>query len=262
METALGLVDIAVKLFNLLDESYEQGKGLAAGIDFIRRELRSIKEAISMRSGTADQEGIRSWMADLRDICRKIENCVDLYNLRVVVVGKHRKKPGVVRDAIHHLTLRTTLARGKLSEDIEAIRKLVEQANSRVTAYHPQAQQATIHKNSSTVNNGATRHASEAHPDGLDTPKAELVRLLSQGDGKAKQLRVIAIDGPGGSGKTVLAKVSYEQVNREFDCWAWVSASDDVDELLADILREFSEQIPQSSKDLGRRLRYFLENKR
>uniref|UniRef100_A0A0D9XU64 NB-ARC domain-containing protein n=1 Tax=Leersia perrieri TaxID=77586 RepID=A0A0D9XU64_9ORYZ len=263
MEAAIGLVDLAIKLFNLLDESYQQGKGLTADIDFIKKELRSIKEAIGMRSGSADQDGIRSWMADLRDICRKIENCIELYNLKVT--GNKKK-----HDVIHHI--KTKSARTKLSDDIDAIRKLVEQANARVNWYHPQAQQAAAAGASGrqimTIQNSyingaaAPRHANEANPDGLDTPKAELVRLLSQGDGKAKQLRVIAIDGLGGSGKTVLAKSSYEQVNGEFDCSAWVSASDDVDDLLTDILREFREQIPQSSEDLGRRIRDFLQNKR
>ncbi|KAG8090134.1 hypothetical protein GUJ93_ZPchr0011g27957 [Zizania palustris] len=233
-------VDIVVKIFNKLHESHKRRADLPGRIDFIKKELRSINEAM----GKADREGIRSWMADLRDIRLKIDNCVDLYNLRVA--GCEHEQ-GTLCYRIHHM--KTTFARGKLADDIDAITKLVREARERVNTYHPQHAAAAA-QNHDHGSNGVAAHPNEAHPEGLDGPKAELVRLLAKGDGKASQLRVIVIDGFGGSGKSLLATLSYEQVSRdeEIKCKASVSASDNADDLLRDILREFNVDIPPSSK--------------
>uniref|UniRef100_A0A0D3EWE3 NB-ARC domain-containing protein n=1 Tax=Oryza barthii TaxID=65489 RepID=A0A0D3EWE3_9ORYZ len=245
MEGVSGLVDTGVALFNQLYSSYlKLTKEFADSIEFIQKELRFIKGAINNYSVTADQDNIISiWIADLRDIKERIDDWVDHYYWKVA----SEQEPSLfLRD------LKTSPARKKLVDEIDHIKTLVTEAKGRVDRY------LTLH---STLQDGQTsgvltkkphRHAPEADPNGLEGPKAELLEMLAKGDGKTKQqLRVIAISGMGGSGKTVLAKALYEQVKEQFECKAWVSASNDIDKLLGDIIDELKVPSSSTTKDLS-----------
>ncbi|CAL4991424.1 unnamed protein product [Urochloa decumbens] len=258
MDAIPGLIDTAVKLFSLVQASYQQVEQVPQGVDSFRKELRSIEDAIRRNSVTAEQDGVRSWITELKDIKLRIEDCVEYYNLKVI---PEHDDPGVFREAFRYVKIALGY-QWKLAQDIEEIKKLVTDAKGRVDNYQlPQASPTT----STLQNNRPYHHPNEAEPQGLETPKAELVHLLARGgDGRSRQLRVVAISGLGGSGKTILAKAAYNQVHdeEEFECKAWVSASNDVNKLLADILDALKRPRPPPSTDLSMHLRELLQNKR
>ena len=59
---------------------------------------------------------------------------------------------------------------------------------------------------------------------GIETPKAELIRLLVEGMTKNVAVSMV---GMGGLGKTTLSKKVYdsENVTAHFDCKAWITVS-------------------------------------
>jgi len=227
MEAASGLVKTSVDLFNLLDASYHKFKQLPEEVKFIQRELYSIEEVIIKSSVSVDQNWVSSsWISDLKEIRQRIEDSVDFYNYKVICEDDD---PGILSGAYH--TTKTLLGRSKLSKDIEDIKKLIADAKERPIYHQQDLQQA----NQATTNNGAYKHPDEANPQGLETPKEELLQLLGTSRQKSTKLKVIAISGLGGSGKTILAKAAFNQVYEEFDCYSCVTASKDVNKLLKDI---------------------------
>ncbi|KAL6890108.1 hypothetical protein ACP4OV_008871 [Aristida adscensionis] len=256
MESVPGLVDTAVKLFNLLHESYQQFKELPESVEFVQRELRAIEETIIKRSRNADQDGIRSWIDNLKEIRQRIEDSVDFYNYKVICEDDD---PGFWSEFYHsaQTTLRGT--KSQLISDIKAIRKLVIEAKERVASYHQ------VQQTGQTVNSGTYQHSDEAYPCGLEATKSELVHMLQEGGGRsAAKLRVIAISGLGGSGKTILAKAAYHQVKEKFNRKAWAEVSEDLDKdkLLGDILDRMEAPPRPSGKDRGLHLKEFLQDKR
>lgn len=99
---------------------------------------------------------------------------------------------------------------------------------------------------------------------GIEKPSQEIiVRLVEE------RRRVVSIVGPGGSGKTTLAKQVYEKIKGQFSCVAFVSVSQKPN--MNNLLRElqFQTGVPTSmamgscsDQLLIDQLRSYLENKR
>uniref|UniRef100_K3ZLD1 NB-ARC domain-containing protein n=1 Tax=Setaria italica TaxID=4555 RepID=K3ZLD1_SETIT len=65
---------------------------------------------------------------------------------------------------------------------------------------------------------------------GIDEARDELINILVEGDGVSSQHgKVVSIVGFGGLGKTTLANVVYEKIKEKFDCWAFVTVSQNPD---------------------------------
>lgn len=105
---------------------------------------------------------------------------------------------------------------------------------------------------------------------GIDTPRVELIRFLTEGEDKLLQkLQVVSIVGLGGLGKTTLARQVYEKIGGQFDCQAFVSVSQkpDIRKIFKNILINITE-LDYGAIDawdeerLINKLREFLNDKR
>nr|UBY06950.1 NBS-LRR disease resistance protein [Dasypyrum villosum] len=77
-----------------------------------------------------------------------------------------------------------------------------------------------------------------------------------------QQLKVVSIHGSGCLGKTMLAKVLYNKIGREFHCRAFIRVSKmpDMKMLFRDMLSQFQRKQPQASQDASNELRVIAEN--
>lgn len=100
---------------------------------------------------------------------------------------------------------------------------------------------------------------------GMDGPKKRLVELLRME--KAGQLKVVAVVGSGGMGKTTLAKQVYTKIKGQFDCTAFVPVSQNpnIVKILSDIILQLHACLPEGCNDerpLIDKLREYLQDKR
>lgn len=250
-------VDTSLKVFDRLHASYKKHKHLPQNVESLRKDLRAIKEAIMTRSGTADQAGIHSWIADLKEIWQRIEDSVEFYNFKVT---SDSNQPGWREYLLTRAQDAFAGPRKKLVKDIDDIKQLVAEANRRVINYQPPNLQLG-ETSSASREEQAYQHPKEAYPEGLGTATTDLVHTFS---GANVKLMILAIVGPRGSGKSVLAEAAYNQVRRQeqFECHAWVTASHNANILFGNMLDELGFERPPPSKNLSQHLRGLLQGKR
>ncbi|KAM3206042.1 hypothetical protein ACQJBY_061618 [Aegilops geniculata] len=77
-----------------------------------------------------------------------------------------------------------------------------------------------------------------------------------------QQFKVVSIHGSGCLGKTMLAKVLYNKIGKQFHCRAFIRASKkpDIKTLFRDILSQIKRKQPQASQDASVELRVTAEN--
>ena len=77
---------------------------------------------------------------------------------------------------------------------------------------------------------------------GINTQRDKIVKLLTSGT-NLYQKKVLSIVGSGGLGKTTLAKQVFDKIKNQFQCTAFVYASQNyiVEKILTDVLLQFSE---------------------
>jgi Cdc6-like AAA superfamily ATPase len=102
---------------------------------------------------------------------------------------------------------------------------------------------------------------------GIDGPKNKLMELLRAEQHGARALKVVAVVGFGGMGKTTLATQVHEKVAGQFDCAALVSVSQNrrMNEIFSEILSKVGDSVPSCLTDeqqLISRLRAQLNDKR
>ncbi|KAF7020708.1 hypothetical protein CFC21_033771 [Triticum aestivum] len=102
---------------------------------------------------------------------------------------------------------------------------------------------------------------------GMDGPKEKLIKLLSQEQVGGNRLKVVAVVGSGGMGKTTLAHQVYTKIKSQFDAKAFITVSPNPStvEALSDILQGFQGWVSSSLNDerkLIEELRKYLKEKR
>ncbi|CAO2149750.1 unnamed protein product [Urochloa humidicola] len=101
---------------------------------------------------------------------------------------------------------------------------------------------------------------------GMDSQRNELADMLLSGDDQ--ELKVVAVVGDEGAGKTALVHEVYRAVGPSFECRAWVPASGKKSSSWVTILNEVARQIGASGDgddddgEESRNVRSFLRNKR
>jgi hypothetical protein len=100
---------------------------------------------------------------------------------------------------------------------------------------------------------------------GIDSSMEKLQEWLLAGDG-GQRLRVVSVAGPGGIGKTTLAKELYCKLGRRFDCRAFARSSHkpDMRRLLTSILLQVRRHQPPNDLELGNlaeTIRSYLQHK-
>ncbi|XP_066338728.1 disease resistance protein RGA5-like [Miscanthus floridulus] len=274
MEFATGaLGTLLPKLGQLLQDEYNLQKGVKKDIEFVTRELDSMRAALS-DVGEVPQEQlnntVKMWARDVRELSYDMEDIVDTFLVRVQ--GSEPPSKRSVKRFIKKIASIVSKAKThhEIGQEIKDMKERVKEVTERRDRYKVDAITPTKTSVDPRITALYTKAASLV---GIDGPREELISQLTREDGRrsSAEQRIVSIVGFGGLGKTTLAKAVYDKLKPQFNCTAFVSVSRDPDimKVLKDILYELdkNEYKDIHNTALGQQhltdlVHEFLENKR
>ncbi|KAF7087120.1 hypothetical protein CFC21_090339 [Triticum aestivum] len=157
-------------------------------------------------------------------------------------VGSQDSKPDGFLEKMKN-SLGKMKARRRIGNEIHDLKKQITEVAERNERY--KAREVFSKAKNTTVDPRALaifQHASEFV--GIDEPKAEIIKLLTQGASTQEKMNLVSIVGSGGMGKTTLANQVYQYLKGKFQCRVFVSVSRNPDmmNILRTILSEVSSQ--------------------
>ncbi|VAI63720.1 unnamed protein product [Triticum turgidum subsp. durum] len=276
MEAALVSVATGVlkpvlgKLAVLLGNEFKRFKGVRKEIKSLTHELAAMEAFLLKMSKEEDpDEQDKVWMNEVRELSYDMEDAIDEFTQSV---GDKDEKPDDFIEKIKHSVgkLGKMKARRRIGKEIQDLKKQIIEVGDRNARYKTGV--AISNNKNATVDPRALailEHASKLV--GIDEPKAELIKLLTEDDGfvsTQQQPKIVSIVGSGGMGKTTLANQVYQDLKENFECKAFVSVSRNPDmmNILRIILHEVSPRggYPEagSIQQLTSKIRDYLANRR
>ncbi|KAF7105196.1 hypothetical protein CFC21_106029 [Triticum aestivum] len=229
---ALG--SVIVKLATLLGDEYTMLKKVCKDIEFLQRELHQMHTLVNV---LADMEGLdevaKGWKGSMRDLSYDMEECIDRFMLRL---DNGDAKPGFAKRTARQL--KTLFTRHGIGTQIKELKARVTEESERrqrlnLNNYVP-ARPVAIDPRL------AAFHAVGKDLVAMDGRRDEVISLLVE---ESEELKVVAIVGGGGLGKTTLAMETHRKIGGNYQCQASVSVSctPDLEKLLKDVLSQIDE---------------------
>ncbi|VAI52069.1 unnamed protein product [Triticum turgidum subsp. durum] len=231
MEVALvsvatgALNSVLEKLGTLLVDEYNHLKGVCGEIKFLTDELTAMHAFLLKMSEEEDPDvQDKVWMTMVRELSYDIEDSID--DFMQGLDDKDAKPDGFIKKIKHILG---TLGKRKAHhQTFQDLKNQVIEAGERNQRY--KTTQAFSNTKNATVDPRALAIFEDASKlVGIDEPKAEIIRLLTEGKVYApvqqQQPKILSIVGSGGMGKTTLANQVYQDLKGKFECRAFVSVS-------------------------------------
>jgi disease resistance protein RPM1 len=238
MEAALlsGTIKVMLpKLFLLVEKSWNLHKDIKRDIEFLDKELGMIVRSMDVELSLS--------IGDLRELAHGIEDCID----SLMFSASHKKQASLFR---RHVQSPKALLNGlQFAQKLQRMKQMVEEAPKRRQRYPILSQPPSAAQVDESSSSAFDPRLIEADLVGIDEPRAKILEQLAEAAGE--QLKVISIVGCWGLGKTALAADVYkmEAGSKRFDKQAWVCAAHkSPGEVLADMLREFSSDVPSCTR--------------
>uniref|UniRef100_M8C373 Putative disease resistance RPP13-like protein 2 n=1 Tax=Aegilops tauschii TaxID=37682 RepID=M8C373_AEGTA len=245
------------KLATLLGDEYKMLKRVRKDIAFLERELRRMQILVNV---LADMEGLdevaKDWKASMREISYDMEECINRFMLRL---GNGDAKPGFRKKTVRRL--KTLFERHGIGTQIKELKARVSEEDER-------RQRLNLDNYAPATNVAIDPRLAAFHRVAIDGPRDQITSWLTE---ESVDLKLVAIAGGGGLGKTTLAIETYRTIGEQFQCRASVSVSGtlDPDKFLEDILSQIDEaasskyQLERWKKDeLIREIQRILTGKR
>ena len=209
----------------------------------IKKELEYIqaflKDADSRAAeGGNANEGIKTWVKELREASFRIEDAIDEY---MIHVEQEHHDPGcaALLCQIIHL-IETLMPRHRIASGIQQIKSVIDRIKQRGKEYN------FLRQSVQWIDPGsASPHLDEDQIVGFEDPRDELIGWLVKGP---VERIVISVVGMGGLGKTTLVGRVFnnQEVIAHFGgCRAWITVSQSytVEGLLRDVLEKMCKEI-------------------
>jgi disease resistance protein RPM1 len=217
-------------------------------------------EKMSAEENPDDQDKI--WMTDVREMSYDIEDSLDDFMI-CIDDDKSVKKKSLMKKCTRLVD--KMKAHGRISKAIQEFKTQIREVGDRNHRYRTGVTTTKdTHEMIDIRAQAIFKDASDLV--GIDEQKNELINLLTDdGSSSHHQVKVVAIVGLGGLGKTTLANQVYESLKDKFDCKAFVTVSrtPHMMEVLRTILRDISEQeYTGDMQHLIKKISNFLQDKR
>jgi len=232
------------KLTKLIEKKYTELKNLRKKLEHLREELMAINLALE-KYAAVESPGVqvKAWMAEMREMAYDMEDSIDLFSHRV----DYEPADTTRLKSFFHKKIRKLKKlhyRYRFAEEIKELLANVKVAEERRKRYK-------IEEGSSSISHTEIDPRLQAlyveveELVGVEKPSQEIIVRLVDENPKERR-RVVSIVGPGGSGKTTLAKQVYEKIKGQFSCVAFVSVSQKPN--INNLLRELHVQtgVPRS----------------
>ncbi|KAG8391260.1 hypothetical protein BUALT_Bualt01G0169600 [Buddleja alternifolia] len=263
------------KLTPLLEHNVNLMKDVKQEVEFVRDELERMTAFLSVADAAEDSDPeLKVWVKQVRDVACETEDIIDDFMLQL-----HYTNAGCPA-FFHKLFFSITNLRTQY--EIASKIKTIKSRMTYIAEGHRRYRyKFNIPNHGSSLSGGIEAIdrrgdallLEEGELVGIDHPKKHIVTWLVEGD--LSGLKVVAVVGMGGLGKTTLVKKVFDDsvVNKHFKNHAWITVSQSfkVEELLKDTIRQLFDQmklpVPQdvttmNSTRLKATIKDFLRHRR
>ncbi|XP_061360733.1 disease resistance protein RPM1-like [Gastrolobium bilobum] len=244
-ETAVSFV--VQQLCQLLIKEGNLLRGVTKDFTDIKDELESIQAFLkdadrrASRDGRDNNEGIKTWVKQLREASFHIEDVIDEY---IMYVAQRRiNHPGciaLIKKIVH--MIKNLKHRHRIASEIQDIKLSVNGIKERGKSFLPSLERTNdVERHDPRVD---SLFIEETEVVGFESPIVDLIGWLVED--RSNESIVVSVVGMGGVGKTTLAKQVFDnqKVNKHFDYRTFITVSQSytVKRLFIDMIKKFCKE--------------------
>nr|AVR54609.1 PM21 [Dasypyrum villosum] len=249
------------KLAALMGDEYKKLTGVRRQASFLKDELSAMKALLEKLELMDELDPLaKNWRDHVREMSYDMENCIDDF---MRDLGGADAKTGFIKKTAKRL--KRLRKRHRIADRMEELKVLALEANERRMRYKIDDCANSTNRVVPIDTRMLAIYKQATGLVGIDGPKKELVSWLTD---TQEKLKVVAIVGFGGLGKTTLAKQVYDTIGGQFSCKIFLSVSQrpDMSSLLRGLQSEFKmrEELTHAHEmqHIIGRLREYLTHKR
>ncbi|KAI5020976.1 hypothetical protein ZWY2020_054386 [Hordeum vulgare] len=231
---------LLAKLTDLLAKECGRLKGVRRQIRSLRSELNGMHGALKKYTNLVDpDEQVKEWISLVRELAYDTEDCFDKF---IHHLGDGGPQEAGFKEFFRKMArrLKTLGARRGIANQIDDLNLRIKEVKELKTSYKLDDITCRTSGNAAVDPRLAALFAEESHLVGVDGPRDELAKWVME-DGDNHGRKVLSIVGFGGLGKTTLANEIYRKIRGHFDCYAFVSISQNLDRMK--IIKEVISQV-------------------
>ncbi|PON98643.1 NB-ARC domain containing protein [Trema orientale] len=241
---------VVQRISNLLHYEATSLSSVREEVESLRTELTRIKYFLKDADSKQEQdERVRNWVAEVRDVACEIEDAIETYIFKV------------------HSTYIKAFHLRKLRSQINSIKDKIRSIRESRQTYQIEFSSISGEGSNSSLNKLRRSYPDDEDKDVISL-KDTMMDLKAQLIKEEDRLCVVSIVGMGGLGKTTLAKKVYNDVDvkKLFDSQAWVFISQQyaLREVLCEILMQigFQSQLERKNLDAKKYTKELLEERK